>query len=105
MWISSGRITNPALNQVLLDTGALAAKERLFQVFVSSTVAIPLEVQWRDATDTATLKSQIIAVPASTFVQMFQFLSEIPMAANERLRIIAVSAATGSVSCSLDYTA
>ena len=105
MWISSGRITNPTINLVLLDTGALVAKERLFQVFVSATVSVALELQWRDATDTTTLKSQIIAVPAYAFTFMPAFVKEIPMSDNERLRIIAVAAATGSVSCSLDYTA
>lgn len=104
-WISSGRITNPTLNQVLVDTGPLAAKERIFQAVSAATANAPLELQHVAADGTTVLRSQILACTAFGTGWFPSLSSELNMAINERLRIIAVTAITGSVSCSLDYTA
>lgn len=104
MWLPSGRITNPTLNQVLVDTGAMAAKERIFQVFLSSTVNFAGEVQHVAADGTTVLKSQILAAAAFQTNPLPPLIMELNMADNERLRVIAVAAATGSVSCGIDYT-
>jgi hypothetical protein len=101
-WLSSGRIVNPILDQVLLDTGALTPAPRNFQVMIASTVNAAIELQWRDAANTATLKSQFITVPAFGFVQTEPFLRDIEMLLNERIRILIAAAVTGSVSVSLD---
>ena len=103
--ISSGRITNPTLNQVLADTGPLAAKERIFQAIAAATVNTPLELQHVAADGTTVLKSQIIACTAYGTGWFPPLIAELNMAVNERLRIIAVTAVTGSVSCTIDYTA
>ena len=101
-WISSGRVINPVLDFVLLDTGALFTGSRTPQVIVSSTVASAFELQWRDSANAATLKSQILACPAFD-TNDFVLWSGIEMALNERLRIVQVAAVTGSVSVSLFY--
>ena len=102
-WLSSGRILNPTLDLVLVDSGVITNPgPKNFQVFAASTVASAFEIQWRDAANTATLKSQIIAVPAFGSISFYGFLREIDMAINERIRVIQVAAVTGSVSVSLE---
>lgn len=101
-WLSSGRVLNPVLDLVLLDSGPMTAGQKIFQIYLSSTVATAVEVQLRDATNLTTLKSQIIAVPAFGFIQMFPFVREIETQTNERLRLIQVIAVVGSVSVSFD---
>lgn len=105
MWASSGRVANPVLDQVLVDTGPLVAKQRMFQVYISANANTVVEIQWRDAANAATLKSQVIAVPAFSFQQFQRFLEEIDMLANQRIRLIAVAAVAGMVSASLEYNA
>lgn len=101
-WLSSGRVVNSILDQVLLDTGPLAAASRNFQVMVASTVNAAIELQWRDAGNTITLKSQFITVSAFGFVQTEPFLRDIEMLLGERIRILQAAAVVGSVSVSLD---
>lgn len=102
-WTASGRITNPTLDQVLVDTGPLVAGVYFFSVFAAATVASAFELQWRNAANAATLKSQIVAVPANTTIWGFEVANGlyIDVAASERIRIIQVAAVTGSVSVSL----
>jgi hypothetical protein len=104
-WAFSGRVTNPVLDAILVTTGALAtAKQRMFQVACASTVAAPMELQWLGA-DGITIKGrQIIAVQALDTKWSPPQLEEINMLANESVRVIAVTAITGQVSCSIDYT-
>lgn len=102
-WTSSGRITNPTLDLVLVDSGPISNPgPKNFQVFAASTAASAFEIQWRDATNVTTLKSQIIAVPAFGSVSFYGFLREIDMNLNERIRVIQVAAVTGSVSVSIE---
>jgi hypothetical protein len=101
-WASSGRVVNPALDAVIVDTGALPSGTRTPQVIVASTVAAPFELQHRDAANTATLKSQIIACQALDAKDVTLWYG-LEMATNERLRVIAVTAITGSVSGSILY--
>jgi hypothetical protein len=105
MWVASGRITNPTLNQVLADTGQMVAKQRIWQAVVSATVAAPFELQHLAADGTTVLKSQIIACQALDTKTIPRQVEEVTMATNERIRIIAVTAITGSVSVSIDITA
>jgi len=108
MWISSGRVSDPITNQVLLDTGALPLGNGVlsFMFIGASTVASVFEIQLRDATNITTLKSQIVAVPASGTVAIPETPINPPftIATNERLRIIQVVGITGQVSVSLFYT-
>lgn len=102
-WLSSGRITNPTANQVLLDTLAVVGGSYFFRVQGSSTVASAWEVQWQDATNVTTLKSFIIAVGSMGTSESFEVPQNltITMNPNERIRVIQVGAVTGSVSVSL----
>jgi len=101
-WFSSGRITNPVTDAVLVDTGPLSGGSRSVKVIGSATVAAVFELQLRNAANNATLKSQILAVPASSTGQIDFESMDITMADSERLRVIAVAGVTGSVSVSLD---
>lgn len=103
MWLSSGRVTNPTLDQVLVETGALIAGVYWFAAQGSATVAAAFEVQLRNATNTITLKSQIIAVSAYGTSPIFEIPErfQFEVAAGERIRIIQIAAITGSVSVSL----
>ena len=102
-WLSSGRVANPALDQVLLDTGAVVDGIYFFDVFAASTIAAAFELQHRNSTNLANIDSQIIAVPA--FASSWGFAVPqtlcIPMAAGERIRLIQVAAVVGSVSVSI----
>lgn len=105
-WVSSGRITNPTLDQVLVDTGQLPAGGRSFNAVASASVVGIFEVQLRDATNTTTLKSQILCVPANGTANIPEAAANcnFDMAANERIRIIQAVALTGISSCSLFYS-
>jgi hypothetical protein len=103
-WLPSGRVINPALNAVLVDTGPLTAETRTVQVHFACTVAAAVELQLRDAADALTLKSQILAVPTGGGMAQFgATFPDVPMADNQRLRVIAVAAIVGAVSVSLDF--
>ena len=101
-WISSGRITNPAVDAVLLDTGPVVSGTRSPQVMLSSTVAAGFELQWRDAANLATLKSQMISCTALD-TKDSKIWSDIEMATNERLRVLAVGLIVGTISVSMFY--
>lgn len=101
-WLSSGRITNPAIDALLLDTGALIAGSRTPQIMISSTVAAAFELQYRDAANAVTLKSQIIACGAFD-VQSVGFSIPLDMLATERLRVLAVGTIVGVMSVSIHY--
>lgn len=101
-WLSSGRVTNPTANQVLIDTGQLVAGPKNFAVYAASTAAAAFELQWRDATDTTTTKSQIVAAGANGFTYSPPLLRDVEVAQNERFRVIQVANLTGSVSVSMD---
>lgn len=101
-WISSGRLANPITDQVLCDTGPLPGPTgRSFIVAGSATVASVFEVQWRNAANTVTNKSQILAVPANGTASLPEANTTFVMADQERVRIIQVVGVTGSVSVSL----
>jgi hypothetical protein len=103
MWLSSGRITTPILAEgVVIDSGPLGVGPMNMQIFASSNVNAAFEVQWRDAANATTLKSQVIAVPAFTFAQTRPFLRDLNISAGERIRVVSITAITGAVSVSLD---
>lgn len=104
MWYSSGRLTNRTAEQEVVTTGPLPAKQRMFQVTVSCTVAAPFEVQWV-AADGITIKGrQIIACQALDTKDTPRQVEEISMLINESIRVVAVTAITGQVSASIDIT-
>lgn len=104
-WLNSGRVANPALDQVLIDTGPLQANSVTFAVYLAATANCAVEVQWRDAANTGNVKSQIVACTAFNSNDKPHQKYPIEMAVNERIRVIQVAAVTGSVSVSLDINA
>ena len=80
-WISSGRLTNPVADAILLDTAALGVGIRVPQAIVTSTVTAQFELQLRDAANAATLRSQMLSVVAMDTVE-FTFNQPIVMAAS-----------------------
>lgn len=92
-WVSA-KTAAPAANAVQADTGALAAGNHDFdiQVFVSDTVAVGkgLIVEHRNAANGATLQN-LGGVPAGGADQIR--LRNYAIAANERIRVIAGTAA------------
>lgn len=101
-WLSSGRISSPALDAVLLDTGPLPAAPRNFKIMAACSVAASIEIQWRDATNTSNNGAQIVSIQALDFQQSVPFMREIDMLANERIRIVAIGLIVGVVSVSID---
>lgn len=102
-WVGSGRISNPAKDVVLCDTGPVDSGTYYFDVYVTSSIAATFELQYRDAENANTLKSQTIAVPANVTVRGFSippglFLT---MDQGERLRVIQVTQGLGDVSISI----
>ena len=102
-WLSSGRVPNPIIDQVIIDSGPLTGGSYFFDVFASSTVNSALEVQLRDATNTITLKSQIIAAKGFATSWGFSVPSTVylEILPNQRIRVIQAIAAVGSVSVSM----
>jgi hypothetical protein len=105
MWITSGIITNPTANQIILDTGPLVAKERIWQVFFSATVADAVDVQLVQSDGTTVRKSQILSSPTFGTVSLPPLIAEESMAENERIRLRVVLGGTKYISASIDYTA
>lgn len=105
-WHASGRLTNPAANAVLVDTGPLPAASRSYALHLGGTGAVVVEVQWRNAANTSTLRSQIYAAPSNTVSQTPPPPqgSEFDMSTDERLRVVTVNNPNGDVSVSLFVT-
>jgi hypothetical protein len=99
-WANSGRLTNPVAAQIVLDSGPLSAGTRRLVIVLACSVAATCELQYRNAANDTTLKSQIICVPALGFVSL-----EIPQGLdnvdNERYRIELVATIAGILSCSV----
>lgn len=97
-WVSA-KTAAPAIGAVQADTGALAAGEYDFDVLlaVSDTTAVGkgLVVEHRDAANTATLQNLGgCSVPGNQALQ----LRRITIATNERIRVIAGTAAGAAAS-------
>ena len=99
--ITSGRINNPSANAVLADTGPVPEiTGYLAQVVVSSTVDAKVMLEIRNATNTATVWSFMIAVKASD-TKPINFGGVFELEPVERLRLVMdpnlVGSLTGSI--------
>lgn len=102
-WLSSGSVTNPTANQVMVDTGALAGPTTIeFCAYVGSTVGTAVRIQHMNAANTTALQDQLMPVPANQFTFMC-LPHAISIADQERVRVIMNGAATGVVSVSLIF--
>lgn len=99
-WFSEGQKTNPSTGDLLADTGALPVENGLlFTFIISSSVAFVADLQHRDATNTSTLKSQLMICPATdtiTFGPVNRYFL-----ISERLRIVVGSGFTGACQASI----
>jgi hypothetical protein len=100
-WFTAGIVNDPTLGQILADTGALAAQTISGNVLVYSTVATTLTLRHRNATNTADLHSQKIAVSTenNNFVNIQ--IGAIALALNERVTVTADVGFTGQIQVSL----
>jgi hypothetical protein len=100
-WLSAV-VVNPTTNQVLLDTGAVGGPANYdYCVYVASNANTVVQVQRRNAANSATVAEQYMAVPAFSFASICPL--KITLADQERLRLIAGNNVTGSVSVSLTF--
>jgi hypothetical protein len=98
---TAGALTNPAINTILADTGPLLLGSTQPAFVVCSTVASVVVLEYRDATNTINLYSQVFAVPISSCFQYFYPLSW-AVAPDERIRLRLNSAIVGSIQASLN---
>jgi Trk K+ transport system NAD-binding subunit len=98
-WFSSGRITNPALEAVILDTGPLTEGSHSLAVAVASTASGAVELQLRNAANDTTVQSQIIGVATNGFAVLPTL--DTTVEDGGRMRVTAVGAILGVVSVSL----
>ncbi len=103
-WLVSGVVTNPAANQVVVDSGGFPIDSaRGFCVFAASTVGVVLRFQYVDVNGTSVLREQIIAVAANASNSFCppSGRMEVDTLAGQRFRVIVNAAVTGSLSVSL----
>ena len=100
IWDDGALTTNPSTDAVLKDTGALEAGDYLFGFMFQATAAAIFRVEWRNAANAATLKSQNVPIPASNLIEPI-FPTKIVLAANERIRVVIVAGITGDAQASI----
>lgn len=99
-WFSQGVVLNPTLGQLLADTGPLVTGTYRLEVCAGSTGAGAIRVQWRNATNDANVFEHVVPVPAGGPEYCFDF-DMITDTDNERLRVVAFGAITGSCQVSI----
>jgi hypothetical protein len=97
-WDTAGIQVNPAASAVLADSGPKAGGAFDALVILGANVAVVATVEWRNAANTANVKSQVIAVGAN---QVIQLKFPVDLALNERVRVLNNAAVTGSVQASV----
>jgi len=99
-WFTNGILTNPAINTILADSGALpeAGGPVSTRVIVSSTVICAPILELRDAANSANISSQAFILAANTSLEI-----ELPItwAAGERMRVRLNAAITGLIQVSI----
>ena len=98
-WFSGAVAVNPAANDILADTGALAAGVSNVSVVVATSVAAIVSIEHRDAANTTTLHSQLVAV--SGLGTLSCELPGVSLAANERIRLRNTTILVGSIQGSI----
>jgi len=98
-WVTGGILTNPAIDTILADSGALAAGQTGVIFIFGGSVAAIATIEHRNAANTANLNSQVIAIAANDAKQYC--LPGIIFAASERIRLRLNAAVTGSLQASV----
>lgn len=99
-WFSGGRLTSPVAGTIIADTGPLGAGTQELQIMISATAVAQCELQLRNAANLATIKSQVISVPANDCVSI-PFKTGISNGAGERFRIELLNNVVGFMSASI----
>ena len=100
-WDTNGLLSSSPSGTVLADTGALNALAYTFTAWLYSEqgTGYYVELQHRNAANTATLNSQILYLKSGEVGQQFPFT--LTMGLNERLRLTLTSSMTDTVQGSL----
>jgi hypothetical protein len=99
-WFTGGALTNPAINAIMADTGALVnGGTSTVTMIVSSTVAAAVVLEQRDAANALNITSHIFPVAANTPLSV-EFPA-VGFAPNERFRVRLNAAITGQAQVSL----
>ena len=97
-WFTAGVLVAPVANTVLADTGPLPVGQYSVQVFIWALEANRHEFQWRDAPNTATLRSQRLqSLVGGEIIQLSTRLNI--QNANERFRILNI----GNAGVGIEY--
>ena len=94
--------TNPVATTVLTDTGQLPAGEYLFGLILYTTVAAVIDIQHRNAGNSANIDFIRINI-ATAGTEYPLFPSKITIAQNERIRIYLPTGITGDIQGSVFY--
>jgi len=99
-WFTTGAQTNPVINAIIADTGALAdGGTSNVTMVVSSTVACAVVLEQRDAANTANINSHIFPIAANT--PLMVSFPAVSFAPSERFRARLNAAVTGQVQASI----
>ena len=99
-WFTAGAQTNPAINAILADTGALVdGGVSNITLIVSSTVACAVVLEQRDATNANNINSHIFPIAAMTPLKID--FPGVGFAPSERFRARLNAAITGQAQVSL----
>jgi hypothetical protein len=100
MWATAGVQTNPAINAILADTGALTPGGQTgVTVILGGSVAFIVTLEHRNAANDANVNTQVLAAAANDPFTVS--LPGIDFASGERIRIRLNAAVTGSIQASL----
>jgi hypothetical protein len=98
-WVNGGILTNPALDAILADSGALAAGQSSVKVMLGGNIACVATVEHRNAANAANINSQTVAIVANQVLEL-EFPG-ITFSASERIRVRNNAAIVGSVHASI----
>lgn len=96
-------LTNPADATILADTGALSKDNYLFGFIIETSLAGEIvDIQHRNAANSANIDFIRIRI-SNAWTEYPIFPSKIPIALNERIRIVQSGAIVGEVQASIFY--
>ena len=98
-WATAGILTNPAIDTILADSGALAGGQSEATIIVGGSVAAIYTIEHRNAANTANVNSQVVASVLNEAKQYW--LPGISFAASERIRVRLNAAVVGSLQASV----
>jgi hypothetical protein len=98
-WFTAGILTNPAIDTILADTGAVPAAISGVTIILGGNIACVATIEHRNAANNANNASQVIATTAGIATPFY--LQGIDVQPGERVRIRLNAAVTGSIQASV----